>query len=66
MASDTRNPAPLAGGNRASEWFCREAERSEVYHTALSLQVARLSRRFGLRPDRARLVASLAFQGARQ
>ena len=66
MASHTRNPAPLAGGNRASEWFCREAERSEVYHISHSLQVAQMSRRYGLRPERARLVASLAFQEARQ
>jgi hypothetical protein len=64
MVSSKRNPAPLAAG-RASEAFCSAAERSEDTKALFRLQVAAVSRRFGLAPICAELIASLVREAPR-
>lgn len=62
MPLHKRNPAPLAGGDRALD-LVHAAERDEIKDTLDPgpLQVAVLVSRHGLTPHRARLVARLAF-----
>ena len=63
MANDKINPAPRGAG-RASEFAHGLPERSENSTSVLNLQVKILTRRFGLLPSLAAVVASLAFREA--
>ena len=64
MVASKINPAPRAAG-RASGYHVLP-EQTEATTCVLNLQVKIITRRFGLLPSLAGVVASLAFREARQ